>query len=528
MKYVIIVCLIAVAGLLIFNLVNKNEGAGNSSADTAFQEVLIDSGGVSATSLVKGLEVPWELLWGPDNWIWFSEQDGKISKLNPTTGETKLLVQVPNVYRKRLGLMAMTLHPDWEQSPYLYLNHLVWNKDFDYSSGRIDSIFTRVVRYTYKNDSLVDPVVLFEYAGNSGHNGSRLAISPDKKIMLATGDIDSRNDDKNGGNAQDTATTGGKTLRLNLDGSIPDDNPIPGSPVWALGFRVPQGLVYGPHGKLYSAEHGNDEDDEINLVEKGRNYGYPYVRGACDQPYEMDFCATHNVVGPIKAWTPTVAPGALSYYPGKTIPGWENSLLLVTLKTQSIRVLKLNTEGTQVTDEKVYFEKVFGRLRSVCVSPAGDVYIGTGNRDWNPAAGFPVEGDDRIIRISKSKNSSAGKKAPSVPRVAAPVGAAAYNSYCASCHKEDGSGVPGVFPSLKGSAVAQGNKHELIRKVLLGINPPGYSTEAYEQKMSAFGFVSNAELADILTYVRKNFGNDADKIYMDDVARQRALSAEAP
>lgn len=521
MKYLIIVCLIAVAGLLVFNLANKREG----SADNSSQQVLIDSGGVSATSVVSGLEVPWELIWGPDNWIWFTEQNGKISKLNPATGETKLLLKVPDAYRKRLGLMSMALHPDMKNSPYLYLNHLFWNKNFDPASGGKDSIMTRLVRYTYKNDSLVDPLTLLEYPGNTGHNGSRVVISPDKKIMLITGDIDMNNDDKNGGNAQDTATTGGKTLRLNLDGSIPDDNPFPGSPVWALGFRVPQGLVYGPHGKLYSAEHGNDDDDEINLVEKGRNYGYPYVRGACDRPQEMDFCATHNVVGPIKAWTPTVAPGGLSYYPGKAIPEWENALLLVTLKTQSLRVLKLNAEGTEVTDEKVYFEKVFGRLRAICVSPAGDVYIATCNRDWNPATGFPVEGDDKIIRISKSKNSSTGKETRPTQRVVMSVGAASYNSYCASCHKEDGSGVPGVFPSLKGSAVALGKKNELIQKVLLGVNPPGYSTAAYEQKMSAFGFLSNTELADILTYVRSHFGNQAEKVYMDDVARQRTVSA---
>src|SRR3546814_6813236 len=99
-----------------------------------------------------------------------------------------------------------------------------------------------------------------------------------------------------------------------------DLNPFPGSPVWALGFRVPQGIVYASNGKIYSAEHGNLADDEVNLIEKGANYGYPNVSGICDQPAEKIFCAANKVKEPLIAWTPTIAPAGLAYYNSTAIP----------------------------------------------------------------------------------------------------------------------------------------------------------------------------------------------------------------
>lgn len=536
MKYLLIALPIAVSTLLFFNLTVKKNDSGLSSlkGETSLQpstgeEASLDTGGISSTTILSGLEVPWELTWGPDNWIWYTEQNGKVSRVNPATGEIKLLLQVPDVYRKRLGLMSMALHPDMKNAPYVYLNYTFKNKDYDPAGQKTDSILSRLVRYTYTGNALTDPLVLLEFPGNTGHNGSRIVIAPDKTLMLITGDVDMNNDDKNGGNAQRINTTGGKVLRLNLDGTIPKDNPFPGNPVWALGFRVPQGLVYASNGKLYSAEHGNDTDDEINLIQKGGNYGYPYVLGACNVPGEMDYCSAHHVIGPIKAWTPTVAPAGLDYYNSSAIPEWKNSLLLATLKTQSLRVLKLNADGTKVIGEKVYFEKIFGRMRDVCVSPTGDVYMSTSNMDWNPPTGFPIAGDDRIIKVFKSKKAggvvkNATAKTPvksePVKKPALSAAATAYNNYCSSCHKEDGKGVPGVFPALKGSAVAIGDKSSLIRKVMLGINPPGHKGE-YEQKMSAFTFLSDNQLANVLTYIRKQFGNKAGSITTSEVTKIR-------
>lgn len=499
------------------------------------QVLNLDSTDITIETIAAHLDVAWEITWGPDNWIWFTEQNGSVSKVNPATGEQKLLLRiVPDVYRHRtLGLLSMTLHPDMKNHPYVFLN---------YTYRKKDELWSRWVRYTYTGTTLNEPFVFLEVPADIGHNGSRIIFAPDGKLMLATGDADHRNNAANGGNAQNMQSLSGKILRLNIDGTIPADNPFPESPVWAKGLRVPQGLVYASNGNLYSAEHGHTTDDEVNLIKKGGNYGYPNIAGACNEPEEKEFCATHNVIEPIIAWTPTVAPAGLDYYNNSAIPEWQNSLLLVTLKTQSLRVLKLNEKGDQVINESVYFEKEFGRLRDICVSPEGDIYISTSNRDWNPVEGFPQSTDDRIIKISSNKKSKTHqknisssnqqkikkepKKEPVKPSKNAqaaqspPPGLATYKSYCASCHKEDGTGVPGTFPPLKGAPQVQGDKNALIKIVVQGLSGPiEVNGVDYNMEMPAFNFLSDTQIADVVEYIRSEFGNINDTVTPDEVKK---------
>lgn len=485
---------------------------------------LADTAKLFTTIVAAHLDVPWDIAWGPDNWIWFTEQSGAVSRVNPKTGEQALLLRiVPDVYRHRtMGLLCMALHPDMKNFPFVFLNYI-------YLKG--SELRSRWVRYTYEGDKLTKPLTLLEVPADIGHNGSRIDFSPDGKLILATGDADHKNDAANSGNAQHLDTPSGKILRLNIDGTIPDDNPFPGSPVWALGFRVPQGIVYASNGKIYSAEHGNLADDEINLIEKGANYGYPNVSGACDHPEEKIFCAQHDVKEPLIAWTPTIAPAGLDYYNSAAIPQWRNSLLLVTLKGQSLRVLKLNEQGTAVTEEKVYFEKEFGRLRDVCVSPDGDVYLATSNRDWNPAKGFPAQSDDRIIRISSQsdKSVSSTKSLPSpTPKktqstASAHPGRSLYENYCASCHKDDGTGVAGTFPPLVGSTRVSAAKAVLIRTVLEGLKGPiTVKGVQYDMEMPALDFLSDQQVADVVAYVRQKFGNRSEAVSATEVGKVRA------
>ena len=493
------------------------------------EKIALDSSTLSISTVAAHLDVPWEITWGPDNWIWFTEQSGAVSRVNPLTGEQKLLLRIiPDVYRDRtLGLLCMALHPDMKNFPFVFLN-------YTYKKGT--DLRSRWVRYTYTGTTLKDPLTLLELPADIGHNGSRIVFAPDGKIMLATGDADHKNDAANSGNAQNLQSFSGKILRMNLDGTIPDDNPFPGSPVWALGFRVPQGLVYASNGKLYSAEHGNVINDEVNLIERGANYGYPNVSGVCDKPRELEYCATHDIKAPLMAWTPTIAPAGLDYYSNSAIPEWQNSLLLVTLKTQSLRVLKLNDAGDAIVGEKVYFENSFGRMRDICVSPEGDVYLSTSNRDWNPAEGFPGEKDDRILKISILKNkksSSLSKteskpvaiKSPAAPKAKAKssdAGALVYNNYCASCHKADGTGVPGSFPPLKGTSYVRGNKGDLVRLVLQGLSGP-ITVEGikYDMEMPSFAFLSDQEVADVVQYVRSAFGQKTETVTRAEVTRIR-------
>ena len=239
--------------------------------------IKLDSTKIGITTIASDLNVPWEIAWGPDDQIWFTEQSGTISKVDPHTGKKKLLLNIVNeVYRQRtLGLLGMAIHPDKNK-------HFVF---IDYTHKRKDSVVvSRLVRYTYTTDTLKDPLVLLEIPASTGHNGSRIAISQDGKIFWATGDAARYN------NAQDTSSLNGKVLRLNIDGSIPEDNPFPGNRVWSFGHRNIQGIAFSPDGTLFSSEHGDAIEDEINIIQKGKNYGWPRVEGYCDTPDEKRFC----------------------------------------------------------------------------------------------------------------------------------------------------------------------------------------------------------------------------------------------
>jgi hypothetical protein len=188
---------------------------------------------------------------------------------------------------------------------------------------------------------------------------------------------------------------------MNLDGSVPEDNPIQGSYVWTWGHRNAQGLVISPLGVIYSSEHGTSTDDEVNIIEKGRNYGWPNVEGFCDEPSETQFCADSNVVEPIAAWTPTLAVAGTDFYEHSAIPEWQNSLLVTSLKASTLAALKLSTDGRSVIKEELFFQDWFGRLRDICISPDGRVFLAVSNMDdW----GTDRAGDDRIVEVRNTNS----------------------------------------------------------------------------------------------------------------------------
>lgn len=228
----------------------------------------------------------------------------------------------------------------------------------------------------------------------------------------------------------------------------------------------------------------------------------------------------------MKSWTPTIAPAGLDYYNASAIPEWKNSILLVTLKTQTLRVLSLNQAGDVILSEKIYLKNMFGRLRDICVSPVGDIYISTSNQDWNPAEGFPKQGDDRIIRLSKTqkkeKSGSSDLTTVSSTGRQAAAGATTYANYCASCHKHDGAGVTGVFPPLKQNPDVTGNKNKLISVLLNGMSGSlKVNGATYNQSMPAFDFLTDRELAEVLTYIRSSFDNSADEVTAEDIRKIR-------
>lgn len=447
-------------------------------------------------TVADSLDVPWEICWGPDQRIWITEQGGIVSAIDPVSGIKKQLLNIPSVWRKRsTGLLGMALHPDMKSSPFVVLNFTQMK----------DSVpVSRLVRYEYKNDTLQNEKVLLEIPGNTGHNGSRVLISKSGIVFWATGDI------AKGENAQNRASLNGKILRLNLDGSIPADNPDPASYVYAWGFRNIQGLAFTDSERIYASEHGDATDDEVNLIQPAKNYGWPLIPGTVSTKQEDSLSREFDIEFPLKAWTPTIAPAGMIYYDG-TIPEWNRSLLLTTLKAQSLHVLKLSGDGNQIVADSVYLNSAFGRFRAICRSPNGDIYLSTSNRDWNPPMGFPAKGDDRILRffpltakeIEKHKSLIAQNAQVAAEKQQHP-GQQLYQQYCASCHKEDGKGVAGSFPSLAGSQKVTGNAMELIRLVWNG--------SSTEPQMPAFNFLKEEEIAEVLSYIRASWGNEAHDI----------------
>ena len=334
--------------------------------------------------VVSNLDTPWEILWGPDNYIWMTERPGKISRVNPETGEVKQLIKIDEVYENgESGLMGLALHPNFQSTPYVYASY----------SYRVNgNVKNKIVRYEYNNDNLQNPKVLIDgIDGSSIHNGSRLLFGLDGMLYATFGDA------SNSSNAQDLNSLNGKILRMTDNGEIPSDNPIQNSYIWTYGHRNPQGLVFIGN-QLFSSEHGSSTDDEINIIQKGRNYGWPDVKGFCDTQDEIAFCQEHNVVEPIKAWTPTIAPAGLDFYNNGQISDWDNSLLLVSLKGSRLTQLQLNQERNAILKEKQYFVNNYGRLRDICISPDGRVFIATSNRDGR---GNPAQDDDKIIEVSE-------------------------------------------------------------------------------------------------------------------------------
>jgi len=296
-----------------------------------------------------------------------------------------------------------------------------------------------------------------------------------------------------------------------------------------MGHRNIEGLVFTPDGILFSSENGEATDDEINIIHKGGNYGWPDVQGYIDLPWEKAYADSTPIVEPVRAWTPTIAPSGLDYYASNKIPEWHNALLLATLKGSSLRVLMLNRAKTAIVSEKVFLEKEYGRLRDVCVSPDGDVYVSTSNRDWNPL-GVPALHDDRILRIAKiepGEDLSGARRAPRETAAAgtppgSPRGEVIYGSYCASCHKADGKGIEGTFPALSGNKLVTGEELALIKILLKGdAAVPAKLKRNYDEKMPAFGFLNDGDLAAVLGYIRTSWDNHADTVSAEEVLAMR-------
>lgn len=350
------------------------------------QDVQLDSTLLTATDLATGLQVPWEITWGPDDHLWVTERRGRILRIDPTNGNT---VTVLNYEEEVLeesseyGMLGMALHPDFQNTPLVYVVYC-------YAQGF--SIRERISSFRWNGVMLSDEEILLnDIPGGGIHDGSRILITTDEKILMTTGDRGSSQ------LSQDMSSLNGKILRMNLDGTIPEDNPIQDSYIYSYGHRNPQGLAYGPNGQIYSSEHGAQQSDEFNLIEENRNYGWPNVQGACNTGSEIAFCDANNVREPLDEWSPCVAVNGITYYNHPAIPEWEGKMLMAVLggfvQDPRLSVLSFNEDGTEVTGEEEYLTNL-GRIRDIAVNPStGSVYVAT-NGPF-----YPGSGPNRIIEL---------------------------------------------------------------------------------------------------------------------------------
>lgn len=328
---------------------------------------------MTARVVADGLYIPWEIIYGPDDHIWFTQKNGYICRMEPVTGVIDTLYHETNSQEQgEGGMLGMALHPNFPSPPFVYV---VYN----YMQG--GNYRERVVKYQYSGNALSNPQTVIENIdASSVHNGSRLVMIGDI-LYITTGDAADQTQPQNINNVN------GKVLRLVQDGSVPLDNPIPGNPVWSWGHRNAQGMVFA-NGMLYATEHGPASDDEVNIITKGGNYGWPNVHGFCNLPAEQTFCNDSNVVEPLRAWSPTLAVCGLDYYNHPMFPALQNSLLMTTLKDQTLYQLTLNSLGNDITAVTAIPNISYGRLRDICISPTGKIYLSTSNGN-----------DDKIIEL---------------------------------------------------------------------------------------------------------------------------------
>ncbi|WP_313805489.1 glucose/sorbosone family PQQ-dependent dehydrogenase [Flavobacterium sp.] len=388
------------------------------------------------------LNNPYTILYGPDNYLWITERsNGEISRFNPTSGAQDLLVDIASVYSTagQDGLMGMILHPQLGQgvgNDFVYVAY-TYN-----SSGRK----LRISRFNYSitanNGTLSSETTLLQgIPASNDHNSGRLIIGPDLKLYYSVGD-QGNNQFANAcaeikaqylpTSASDYTNYQGKILRINLDGSVPADNPsLNGviSHVYSYGHRNAQGLVFSSNGKLYASEHGPKSDDELNVIESGKNYGWPHIAGYNDNmaysycnwstaspcnsgsfsdhncpasvtpALESSWAVPSNFSPPIATWGtvdnsydfqsgcgfvcwPTVAPSGMRIYEHNLIPGWGTSVMSTTLKRGRIYRASLATDGNSILPisnpepdgtnddfEELWYTQ--NRYRDIAIAPDG-------------------------------------------------------------------------------------------------------------------------------------------------------------
>lgn len=345
---VIIIAIILIAAALFLYLVAPKQ---------------IKQGSFKAEVLIGNLDTPWAIDFLPDDRMIFTERSGRVSVLDE--GGLKVIANINVSEISESGLLGIAVDPEFSKNKYIYVYYTHQNGN-------------RVSRFALnENDTAVekleDETILLDNIPSARfHNGGRIKFGPDGKLYITTGDATVPL------SAQDINSLAGKILRMNKNGSIPDDNPF-GNLVHSYGHRNPQGIAWNPAtGSLYASEHGSVRNDEVNIIVRGGNYGWPNAE--CDKPSEI-------YINPIRCYSEfTLAPSGIAFY--------KNDLYIAGLRGTQLRRIVFDKDYKTIIREEELFSDL-GRIREV-VEHNGYLYIATSNRDGR---GIPKINDDKIIRI---------------------------------------------------------------------------------------------------------------------------------
>lgn len=347
------------------------------------------NGAVTGTEMIRvevvarNLDTPWAMTFSPSGDIFFTERRGLVQQLLPD-GTVRTLADLRQVVEQgESGLLGIAADPEFQNNRHLYVAYT-----YSRPSSPFNNRLVRLKADPATGQYAEDLILMDEIRGQANHSGGGLKFGPDQKLYWTVGDRFEPN------LAQDPRSLNGKILRFEKDGSIPSDNPFPGSYVWSLGHRNPQGLAWQPGtNALYATEHGPSGsfpeccNDEINRIEKGKNYGWPLIRG--DQTLE-GYLPPVWFSGANITWAPG---GATFITQGK----WAGSLLWTGLRGRSLfRAIFDAQDKNKIIRVEQYLNNTHGRLREITQAPNGDIYLTTSNRDGR---GAPIAEDDRILKL---------------------------------------------------------------------------------------------------------------------------------
>ncbi len=322
------------------------------------------------------LETPWSVAFLPGNTLLITEQRGTLRIQEDGKLREEPIKGTPEVrFKGQGGLMDVAPHPGYATNGWIYLAFTDPGANEETSDAGMTAVVRgRIKNYEWTDEQTIFRAPLWSYRGGGVHFGCRLVFDESGHLFFTIGERGQMHD------AQDITRPNGKVHRVFDDGRIPPDNPFVGQSnaipsIWSYGHRNPQGLDRHPVTKtLWDAEHGPRGGDELNLVLKGRNYGWPVIT------YGMNYNGTpitglthkEGMEQPVVHWTPSIAVCAIAFYNGDKFPRWKNNLFVTALAREELR--RLVIEGGKVTSQEVIFKGI-GRVRDVAVGPDGFIYV---------------------------------------------------------------------------------------------------------------------------------------------------------